>query len=62
VPVRRPSEELRGDELIDDAVAVLRRDAQQARGLGYGELKSRHFVEFSPDPIDERARVHGVVP
>ncbi len=60
-PRRRPSQELRVHELIDHAPARLRLDTEQASGLRDGELKPRHFVEFSPDTIDERARVHSVL-
>ena len=60
-PRRRPSEELRVHELIDHAPARLRLDTEQASGLRDCELKPRHFVEFSPDTIDERARVHSVL-
>ena len=47
---------------VDHIPARLRLDAQQPRGLWDGELKSGHFVEFSPNPIDERSHVHGVLP
>ena len=37
-------------------------DTKQPGRLRDGELKARHFVEFTSDSIDKCARVHDVIP
>src|SRR6185503_351687 len=56
------SQERRGHQLVDHIAARVMFNPKQPGRLWDGELKPRHFVEFTSDSIDKCARVHDVVP